>query len=430
MQEQNLEIIERLKNYYKNTKTALDFSTPFELLVATILSSQCTDERVNKITPNLFKKYRNVRGFAKAEQLELEEEIKSCGFFRNKTKSIIESSKRILEIYDGKVPEKMEDLITLRGVARKTANIILSSCFGKAEGIAVDTHVIRLSHRFLFSASQNPDKIEKDLMNFIPKKDWLITNYMLVNHGRKFCRAINPKCEICFLKDICPYFNRAKRPKITLKFAQSLDGKIAAQTGDSKWLSNPKMLEFAHELRAKNDAILVGINTILKDDSLLTVRRVKGQNPIRLILDSNLKISLESQIIKTANKIKTIIFISNKTKISDEKQKFLDKKNIKTVKIKNVDENLGLDLGEILEHVEKIGVKTLLVEGGSKVITNFIKNDLFDRIYIVFSPILIGNDGIPAIQNLGIKTIKNAKKLELKSLKQIENNFILELSQK
>lgn len=210
----NIEIIlVKLKSLYPNPKTALNYSTPFELLVATILSAQCTDERVNKITPELFKKYNDVYGFSKASQAELEIDIKSCGFFRNKARSIIETSQRIVSVYNGQVPASMKELLTLRGVARKTANIILSSCFGIAEGIAVDTHVKRLSNRFYLTNSENPDIIEKDLIKIFEKKDWNLINYLFVNYGREVCKAINPKCGICEFKDFCKYFKLKNKSK-------------------------------------------------------------------------------------------------------------------------------------------------------------------------------------------------------------------------
>ncbi|MEE9389944.1 MAG: endonuclease III, partial [Candidatus Aminicenantaceae bacterium] len=173
-------------------------------LVATILSAQCTDEKVNQITPSLFQKYPTPSDFASADKQELEAEIRPTGFFRNKTKSIINASKKIVEDFGGKVPDNMEDLITLPGVARKTANIVLSSAFKKAEGIAVDTHVRRLSQRLGLSKEKDPDKIERDLMKIVPKEDWLDFNYLLVNHGRKICPARKPLCPQCGVKHLCP----------------------------------------------------------------------------------------------------------------------------------------------------------------------------------------------------------------------------------
>ncbi len=198
------EIIELLRKAYPRSRTALKFESPLQILIATILSAQCTDEKVNQITPALFRKYPIALSFAQADPGTLEKEIRSTGFFRNKTKSIIKASKKIVSDFGGKVPDSMESLITLPGVARKTANIVLSSGYKKAEGIAVDTHVKRLSHRLGMSKENNPDKIEQDLLVLVPKKDWIDFNYMLVNHGRKICQARKPNCPECVLKQLCP----------------------------------------------------------------------------------------------------------------------------------------------------------------------------------------------------------------------------------
>jgi endonuclease-3 len=198
------EIISILSEAYPSSRTALKHENPLQILVATILSAQCTDEKVNQITPALFQKYPTPSDFASADKDELEEEIRPTGFFRNKTKSIINASKKIVEDFGGEVPDNMEDLITLPGVARKTANIVLSSAFKKAEGIAVDTHVRRLSQRLGLSKEKDPDKIEKDLMMIVPKEDWLDFNYMLVNHGRKICQARKPLCPQCGVRQLCP----------------------------------------------------------------------------------------------------------------------------------------------------------------------------------------------------------------------------------
>jgi endonuclease-3 len=198
------EIISKLKMAYPLSQTALQFETPLQILVATILSAQCTDEQVNKVTPALFSKYKTAADFAQADPETFEKEIRSTGFFRNKTKSIINASKRIVDNFGGNVPDRMEDLLTLHGVARKTANIVLSSGFKKAEGIAVDTHVKRLSKRLGLSREKNPDKIEQDLMGLIPQEDWIDFNYMLVNHGRKTCQARKPDCPGCELNSLCP----------------------------------------------------------------------------------------------------------------------------------------------------------------------------------------------------------------------------------
>jgi endonuclease-3 len=198
------EIITIMRKAYPSSRTALRHENPFQILVATILSAQCTDEKVNQITPSLFQKYPTPADFASADKDELEAEIRPTGFFRNKAKSIINASKKIVEDFGGVVPDNMEDLISLPGVARKTANIVLSSAFNKAEGIAVDTHVKRLSYRLGLSQEKDPDKIEKDLMQIVPKKYWLEFNYMLVNHGRKICQARKPLCPQCVVKQLCP----------------------------------------------------------------------------------------------------------------------------------------------------------------------------------------------------------------------------------
>jgi endonuclease-3 len=197
-------IIEILHRDYPASRTALEFATPLQILVATILAAQCTDERVNQITPALFKKYPTAADFARADRAELEREIRPTGFFRNKAKSIIGAAARIVESYGEKVPDRMEDLITLPGVARKTANIVLSSGYGKAEGIAVDTHVRRLSGRLGLSRQSDPEKIERDLLKIVPREDWLDFNYMLVNHGRTVCQARKPHCPECNLRALCP----------------------------------------------------------------------------------------------------------------------------------------------------------------------------------------------------------------------------------
>lgn len=198
------ELISLLKKSYLQSHTALKFNTPLQILVATVLSAQCTDERVNKVTPFLFNKYRSAEDFARADQKELENAIRSTGFFRNKAKNIILASKKITKDFSGQVPDTMEDLVLLPGVARKTANIVLSSAFRKAEGIAVDTHVKRISQRLGLSQSKDPVKIEQDLIAVIPRNDWLDFNYMLVNHGRKVCQARKPLCSECTLRHLCP----------------------------------------------------------------------------------------------------------------------------------------------------------------------------------------------------------------------------------
>ena len=197
-------IVAILRREFPDSRTALEFRNPIQILVATILAAQCTDQRVNMITPALFRKYPTAEAFARADRAELEEVIRSTGFFRNKTKSLIGAAKRIVEAYGGKVPDTMKDLVTLPGVARKTANIVLAAGYGKAEGIAVDTHVRRLAGRLGLSRETDPVKIERDLLEIVPREAWLDFNFILVDHGRKTCRARKPDCPGCSIKQLCP----------------------------------------------------------------------------------------------------------------------------------------------------------------------------------------------------------------------------------
>jgi len=198
------EIVALLKKHYPKAKVALNYSTPFELLIATILSAQCTDARVNEVTKTLFKKYTKPGDYIKVPQDELERDIYSTGFYRNKAKNIKKLSEILVEKYNSTVPDAMEDLITLPGVARKTANIVLASAFGRNEGIAVDTHVKRVAARLGLTANTDPDKIEQDLMKIIPRNEWDSFALRLIQHGREICVAKKPKCEICFLNRVCP----------------------------------------------------------------------------------------------------------------------------------------------------------------------------------------------------------------------------------
>ena len=197
-------IIELLSAEYPDAHVALTFSNPLECLVATILSAQCTDERVNLVTKTLFKKYRKPADYLKVPVEELASDIRSTGFFNQKTKSIRGACTRIVEVYGGKVPGTMEELLTLSGVARKTANIVLGNSFGVVEGIAVDTHVRRLANRLGFSDEQDPDKIESDLMALVPRGLWFDFTYALIDHGRKLCQAKKPLCAECPVSDLCP----------------------------------------------------------------------------------------------------------------------------------------------------------------------------------------------------------------------------------
>jgi endonuclease-3 len=198
------EIIRILSDTYPDAKVALRFSNPLEMLVATILSAQCTDEKVNEVTATLFEKYRTAEDYLKVPEDELKADIKPTGFFNQKAISIREACRRIVEVYDGRVPDTMEDLITLRGVARKTANIVMGNAFGKVEGIAVDTHVKRLANRLGFSEQSDPDKIEQDLMRVIPRDRWFGFTYVLIDHGRAICVARKPRCADCPVNHLCP----------------------------------------------------------------------------------------------------------------------------------------------------------------------------------------------------------------------------------
>lgn len=198
-------IIKTINNEYPQNKIALDFIDPLQLLVATILSAQCTDERVNKVTPKLFKKYKTAGDFAKADTSILEQEIKSTGFYKNKTKSIISCCKELVEKYKGKVPASLEELVKLPGVGRKTANVILGNAFG-VPGIVVDTHVKRVSFRLGLTKNTDPEKIEFDLMKVIPKNEWIHFSNAIILHGRKICIARKPKCGICALQGLCPRY--------------------------------------------------------------------------------------------------------------------------------------------------------------------------------------------------------------------------------
>jgi len=199
-------IIKALGKCYPEVRTALRHSNPLQLLVATILSAQCTDARVNTITPALFKKYKTASDFAQAPPGQLEEEIRSTGFYRNKARNIRKACARIEEVFGGKVPDTMAEMLSLAGVARKTANVVLGDAYGKAEGIAVDTHVTRLSGRLKLTSHKNNqgDKIEKDLMAITPKADWTALSHLLIFHGRRVCDARKPDCANCSISDLCP----------------------------------------------------------------------------------------------------------------------------------------------------------------------------------------------------------------------------------
>jgi endonuclease-3 len=207
------EIIERLKREYPEARCALNHVNAFELLVATILSAQCTDERVNIVTETLFRKYRTPQDYLEVEQIELEKDIHSTGFFRNKAKSIQGAAEKIIGNFGGEIPQTMDEMLTLNGVARKTANVVLGNAFGIASGVVVDTHVSRLSQRLGLTENVQPEKIEKDLIELVPQKDWIMFPHWLIFHGRKICQARKPKCEICILNDICPKIGVAQKSK-------------------------------------------------------------------------------------------------------------------------------------------------------------------------------------------------------------------------
>ena len=197
------EILHKLDEAYPDVTCALEHHTPFQLLISTILSAQCTDERVNQVTKTLFVKYRTPMDFAYANPAELEQDIRPTGFFRNKTKSIIGAGKKIVEEFGGEVPRTMDELLTLPGVARKTANVVLGTAFGIAVGVVVDTHVIRLSNRLDLTRNTDPKKIEQDLMQVIPKEKWVLFSHQLIWHGRKVCQARKPRCAECNLERLC-----------------------------------------------------------------------------------------------------------------------------------------------------------------------------------------------------------------------------------
>jgi endonuclease-3 len=199
-----LRVIELLEKEHADAKVALHHTKPLELLVATILSAQCTDERVNIVTKTLFKKYKTPEDYANADLKVLQNEIRSTGFYRNKAKNIKNSGRMLVEKFNSQVPRTMEEILQLPGVARKTANIVLSNAYGVVEGIAVDTHVRRLAQRLGLTENQNPDKIEKDLMQIVPKDKWVQITDLLIFHGRRICTARKPNCARCVLNEICP----------------------------------------------------------------------------------------------------------------------------------------------------------------------------------------------------------------------------------
>jgi endonuclease III len=198
------QIIRLLKRAYPDAKCSLNHSNAFELLIATILSAQCTDARVNIVTQDLFRKYRKPEDYLKVSEKELQRDIRTTGFFRNKTKSIQGTAKALTDAYGGVVPSTMDQLLELPGVARKTANVVLGNAFGISAGVVVDTHVTRLSHRLGLSEEKTAEKIEQDLIRIVPKKDWVIFPHLFIAHGRAICKARSPLCEECVVEKLCP----------------------------------------------------------------------------------------------------------------------------------------------------------------------------------------------------------------------------------
>jgi endonuclease-3 len=210
LRERAPEVIRRLKKAYPEAHVALRFATPLEMLVATILSAQCTDERVNMVTETLFQKYRSCEDYVRAPEAELAADIRPTGFFNQKTKAIKAACRKIIEDYGGEVPRSMRELDSLPGVARKTANIVQGNAYPDEHrkdpdaGVAVDTHVRRVSRRLGFTSHEDPDKVEQDLMKILPRKDWFSFTYVLIDHGRQICKAPTPRCEVCPVNDLCP----------------------------------------------------------------------------------------------------------------------------------------------------------------------------------------------------------------------------------
>ena len=202
--ERTRKIIKLLKRAYPDAKCSLNHTNPLELLIATILSAQCPDERVNIVTADLFRKYASAEDYLKVSQAELEQEIRPTGFYRNKAKAIQGACRIISETHGGRVPDNLEELLALPGVARKTANVVLGNAFNITSGIVVDTHVQRLSERLGFTAEKQPEKIERDLMQLVPRKDWILFSHLLIAHGRAVCKARTPLCGECIVEPHCP----------------------------------------------------------------------------------------------------------------------------------------------------------------------------------------------------------------------------------
>lgn len=216
-------IVAELRKLYPGASCSLDFGSPLELLVATMLSAQCTDERVNQVTKSLFQKYRTAEDYANADPETLEQDVKQTGFYRNKAKHIREAGRMIVDTYGGAVPKTMAELTTLPGVARKTANVVMGNAYGIVEGVVVDTHVGRIARRLGLTQSDDPVKVEQDLMALLPQADWLDLSHMLIMHGRAICQARKPMCEVCALAPLCP------TGQATLGLASAVPEPVAAK---------------------------------------------------------------------------------------------------------------------------------------------------------------------------------------------------------
>ena len=204
LQKRATKVFDLLKKRYPDARCYLDHKNPLQLLVATILAAQCTDARVNTVTPAIFKKYPSAAAFAEAKQEELEQEVRSTGFFRNKSKSIRGACAKIVHEFGGKVPDAMDALLSLPGVARKTANVVLGTAYGKNEGFVVDTHVLRVAPRLALTRESTPEKVERDLMELCPREEWSLMGHVLTTHGRVTCAARKPKCAVCPVNKLCP----------------------------------------------------------------------------------------------------------------------------------------------------------------------------------------------------------------------------------
>lgn len=211
--ERALEVVQRLEAEYPDATCSLDYTNPVQLMVSTILAAQCTDERVNIVTKSLFKQHKNAKDFANAPEGELEEAVRTCGFYRQKAKSIREACRDLVEKHGGKVPGSMEELVKLRGVGRKTANVLMAECF-EPVGVIVDTHCKRLSNRLGFTTKSDPDKIEQDIMKLLPREHWRMYSHCMVFHGRAVCNARSPRCSQCVVRDLCPFPDTREGRKI------------------------------------------------------------------------------------------------------------------------------------------------------------------------------------------------------------------------